>query len=192
MENENLDILMGKFIDGEISPAEQTMLDEQLAGDASSRELLERFRRLHEQTRQVVREELATDAAPVEEIFERAWNSAFSGTQFIGWRIGGEWMRFVAGLAAGLVIGAGLMWAAMGTARNNGNTPIARPGPMETANPIAQVERHDPIAEQPSDAMRTENRKINWVTFPEPSGDQLLIEGFERQRITPAMYYGDL
>ncbi len=198
MENENLDIWMGKYIDGEITPAEQKMLDEQLAADESSREFFERFLRFHEQTRQVVREELAIGAAPVEEIFERAWNTASSKTGFAGWRIGREWFRFAAGLAAGLVIGVGLMGAAMGTARNNGNTTIARPDPTDMANQLAQLQGSGAIAEPTSTALDlakgipTENRKIDWVTFPGPSGDQYLIEGYQRQRVTPAMYYGDL
>ena len=47
MTNEILEILIGKYLDGEITPSEQQMLEEALVSEPQARELLEQLQNLH-------------------------------------------------------------------------------------------------------------------------------------------------
>ena len=104
MANEMLDILMGKHLDGEITPDEQRLLDRFLADDEAAREEFALFRRLHEQTRWAVGQTL-NNGQPMEEIFDAAWRKSSPVRRLQSRIFGREWALAAAGLAAGLVIG---------------------------------------------------------------------------------------
>ena len=47
MNQELLEILIGKYLDGEITPSEQHILEDQLNADPQAEELLRQFQNLH-------------------------------------------------------------------------------------------------------------------------------------------------
>jgi anti-sigma factor RsiW len=104
MANEMLDILMGKHLDGEITPDEQRLLDQFLATDDAAREEFESFRRLHELTRSAVSEAL-DGGKPMEEVFEAAWRQSSPARRIRNRLFRWEWALAAAGLAAGLLLG---------------------------------------------------------------------------------------
>jgi anti-sigma factor RsiW len=53
-----LEILIGRFLDGEISPAEQKVLENELEHNAQARELLEQMQLLTECSREVMASEV--------------------------------------------------------------------------------------------------------------------------------------
>ena len=112
MTDEMLEMLIGKHIDGEITPAEQRMLKAALERDSGARELFEQLRDLHKSTRQVVAAEIGKREKTAEEIFERAWQRQTGRPARRLIELGGYW-RFAAGLAAGLIIGLALHFVLM-------------------------------------------------------------------------------
>jgi anti-sigma factor RsiW len=182
MANEMLDILMGKHLDGEITPEEQRLLDQFLADDEAAREEFESFRRLHEQTRSAV-EQALEGGRPMDEVFEAAWRKSSPARRVQNRVFGREWALAAAGLAAGLLIGFAI------------HGMIVAPGDSARPSPIAQNplinEKLSPSGATPMETPG-ENRNVDWYTVTEPSGDQWLLEGYRRQQVVPAMYYGDL
>ena len=75
MDNEKLEILMGKFFDGEIEPSEKRLLDAHLAKDPLNRRLFEEFQMLHIQA-QAELACLADQGQPFESILPLRGTSA--------------------------------------------------------------------------------------------------------------------
>lgn len=184
MANEMLDLLMGKHIDGEITPEEQRLLDRFLADDEAAREEFALFRRLHEQARWAVSQTL-NNGQPMEEIFDAAWRKSSPVRRLQNRIFRREWALAAAGLAAGLLLG----FAIHGWIVTWGDT--AKPTPAPLAQNTTGSEPLSPLSATPL-VIPGENRYVDWYTVTDPSGDQLLLEGFRRQQVTPAMYYGDL
>ncbi|NLH17325.1 MAG: hypothetical protein GX455_12165 [Phycisphaerae bacterium] len=184
MANEILDILMGKYLDGEITPEEQRLLDQSLAADESAREELNQYRRLHERLRLAVHPALE-GGKPMEEIFEMAWQKASPMRRISNRFFRREWIHSAAGLAAGLLLG--FVLHGMIVAPDNSVQPI--PSPL-AQNPT-QSESFTPAGAKPP-TIPGEHRNVDWYTVTDPSGEQWLLEGYRRQHVLPAMYYGDL
>ena len=72
MNQEMLEILIGRYLDSEITPAEQRLLDAELQAGPEARQLLERWQQLHEQARQALNTQLTEQGASAEAIFSRA------------------------------------------------------------------------------------------------------------------------
>ena len=104
MTDEQLEILIGKSVDGEITPDEQRVLDDVLRQSQDARELLEQLRRLREVSLQAVKTDVLEPGRRPEETLQRVWQRrrASSWRQFL---FADRHLRFVAGLAAGFVLG---------------------------------------------------------------------------------------
>ena len=102
--NDKLEILIGKFLDGEISPGEQRVLDDALQRDERARELLDQLRTLRECSREMIVSEVLDAGAEADDVLERAWqrNKKRSWRRIV---IADGHLRFAAGLAAGLILG---------------------------------------------------------------------------------------
>jgi len=184
MANEMLDILMGKHLDGEITPDEQRLLDQFLADDAAAREEFGAFRRLHEQIRSAV-EQALDGGRPMEAVFDAAWRKSSPARRMHNRIFGREWALTAAGLAAGLILGFVIHGMIMAPGES------ARPTPSPLAQYPTDGEPLWPSSSTPP-ATPGENRNVDWYTVTEPSGEQWLLEGYRRQQVMPAMYYGDL
>ena len=183
------EILIGKRLDGEISPGEQKILDRELAADGQARELFEQLRQLHQCSRDVIASEVAATGAGAEEIFERAWrkNSGFSWRRVL--RVDGR-LRFAVGLAAGLLLGLALHFVlASGEKPPHETTSqprIARKIPSEIDRPVGVAPTMDP------QASRQVMREVDWYVFTDESGDPWLIEGLREGMVRPASFRGEL
>ena len=103
MSEEYLEILIGKFLDGEITPAEKRLLDEQLAGDEQAADLFAQFQELNTQLHEAVGTEAVVSRDP-EQVIEEAWQRGRSSSVGRVVRVSRR-MQFPMGLAAGLLIG---------------------------------------------------------------------------------------
>ena len=70
--DDTIEILIGKYIDGEITPSEQRMLDGAMKKDAGVRELLAQLEQLHERCEEVVGSEVIEKGRSAEEIIASA------------------------------------------------------------------------------------------------------------------------
>ena len=126
MNQEMLEILIGKYLDGEITPSEQQILETQLNKDPQSEMLLRQFQDLHERSSEVVTSELLGQGKTPEEIFELAYKRQ-SKNPFSKIAAHRGYIRFVTGVAAGLILGLALHFVlpAASTIPNESTTQIA-------------------------------------------------------------------
>jgi len=176
---QTLEILIGKYIDGEITPAEKDLLDAALEQDSQARELLEQLQQLNQNSRQVIASEILESGKQADEIFEQAWRQTKHSRQRVV-KIGG-FLRFAAGVAAGLIIGLALHF-----------TILADSAPQKSLIPPDSVKVAD--VQSPSDLLypaETEEgviRNVDWYSFTDESGHQWLIEGLRESFVRPAVY----
>ena len=189
MTQETLEILIGKYLDGEITPSEKQILQTELDSDPHAKELLEQLQALNERSCEVVTTQIIGRGKEAEEIFEQAWQRQAANPLRRILKMDGR-LRFAAGLAAGLVIGL-LMHFIMPFS----STPKS---PEVLANILAQSTDNQPISEQfnypqaPMDSTGDSQRNVDWYSFTDKQGNQWLIEGLREDTVMPAAYYGGL
>lgn len=187
--DDRLDILMGKSLDGEITPAEQQWFDEELQRNALARERFEQMKMLNEWSRQAVKAEILERGERLEDILDRAWQR-YKGTprrRLVG---ADGHSRFAAGLVAGFVVGLILHFVLV-TGRMDRAKPPGQPsvaadaGSMDAANsPVGQG--------VPVSYPRPVMRSLDWYSFTDRHGRQWLVEGIREGVVQPAVYRGDL
>ena len=174
---QTLEILIGKYIDGEITPAEQDLLDAALEEDSQARELLEQLLQLKQNSRQVLASEVLESGSQADEIFEQAWQQA--GHSSVRLLKAGGFIRFAAGIAAGLIIGLTLHFTILA----DSDKTLMPPNSVDVANvqspsiPILPLEKEDNVI-----------RNVDWYTFTDESGQEWLIEGLRESIVRPAVY----
>ncbi len=176
---QTLEILIGKYLDGEITPGERELLDSALAEDSQARELLEQLQQLDQNSRNIIASEVLESGKQADEIFEQAWRQAnHSSRRLI--KIGG-FLRFAAGVAAGIIIGLTLHF-----------TILADSSPQNNLLPPDSIKVAD--VQSPAKMMfppeKEENviRNVDWYSFTDESGHQWLIEGLRESIVRPAVY----
>lgn len=189
MTEEMLEILIGKYFDGEITPSEQHILEAALDNDSNARKLFEQLENLHEQSREVVASEILQKGKSAEEIFGRAWQHQTRRPLY--WKIkAGGWLRFASGLAAGLIIGLALHFTLL-----EPSTPQVNIDPSNAmarnADDQPDVQKPTPMP-LPSRGTRNVTRNVDWYSFTDENGDQWLIEGFRENMVRPAVYHASL
>ena len=95
--HDKLEILIGRLLDGELSPQERSRLEGEIQRDPQAKSLYEQMRVLHECSCGVVTHEVLGRGADPAAIFERAWQQskqsvwrqvARGGLERQGWRWG--------------------------------------------------------------------------------------------------------
>ncbi|MFC1739268.1 hypothetical protein ACFL1G_09505 [Planctomycetota bacterium] len=185
MEQEMLEILIGKYIDGEITSSEQQILDAEIQKDSEGRELLEQLQQLDTQSREVVNSEVLERGKTADEIFESAWRQRKKPALRLLIPSAG-WARFAAGLAAGLVIGVALHSILSGRA-----APQIEPG----RNAVVAVDsgeqsgvRLPTVEAVPAENAQGVTHNIDWFSFTDEDGDEWLIEGLRENMVREAAY----
>ena len=184
MTTEILEILIGTYIDGEITNAEQCVLEVELKSNPKAKELLEQLQNLHESTCPVISSEILEPGKTTEEIFEQAWQQANLTSKYtIKPTVK---LRFAAGVAVGLIIGLIFHFTSAVQSRQQSNN--------QQQEPIAKEINTQPNPEMASPQLlpynNSENviRNVDWYRFTDEDGDQWLIEGLNENIIKPAVY----
>jgi len=190
MTQETLEILIGKYLDGEITPSEQQILQKELDSDSHAKELLEQLQALHERSCEAVASEIVARGNESEAIFEQAWQRQAANPLRRIMKMDGR-LRFAAGLAAGLVIGFILQFVMpFISPPHSTNVPASDIFAQHADNQMDAVQATYPETLTNSD----ENvlRNVDWYSFTDKQGNQWLIEGIRENIVTPAVYYEDL
>ena len=177
-----LEVLIGKYIDGEITPSEQGMLDGAMEKDPTVKELLERLAELHETSAEAIGSEVLDRGKSAEEIIYLAWRGKRHGRAKI---FSSGVLRFAAGLAAGLLIGLALHFILTDGSQGLGDEIEPRVIANNTADQI-EVRRMAPLAG------RDVIRNVDYFGFTDKDGGKWLVEGLREGMVRPAVYYGDL
>ena len=188
MEPEILEVLMGKYIDGEITERETEMLDEELERNFEAREFLARLQELDKHSREAVSSELLENGKEASEIFEQAWQRRKHPLfKFLSPSSG--WFRFAAGLAAGLLIGIGLHFTL------STKTVVPSELQQQVADQGSQLSsdiQASAVTKLPTSSTKTVNRNVDWFSFTDKDGDEWIVEGLRKDVIRPPSYSKEL
>jgi anti-sigma factor RsiW len=185
--DERLEILIGRFIDGEISPAERRALEDELSRNCRARVLLEQLQALRDGSRAMVASQIVGQGGESEEVFERAWrrHKKTAWRRLVEIRASGH-LRFAVGLAAGFLLGLTLhfvlVWTGVGPDEPVGRPPVVRDVAPEPEATLAATR----------DSLRPVIRNVDWYGFTDDAGNQWLVEGVREGMIRPAAYQGDV
>lgn len=187
MTQETLEILIGKYLDGEITPSEQQILQMELDSNPQAKELLQQLQDLHERSREAVASEIIGAGKEAGEIFEQAWQRKAANPLRRILKLDGR-LRFVAGLAAGLAIGLILHFVLPFVSTHR--SPPANMLAQKAGNQMEaeQIDFPKPLIYPAGNAIRN----VDWYSFTDNQGNQWLVEGLRENIITPAVYYEDL
>lgn len=184
--NDRLEILIGRLVDGEISPGERQILERELEVNGQAREFLEQLRSLRQYSQQVVAAEVSGGAS-ADQIFERAWQQNAKSSYRRVLRIDGR-LRFAVGLAAGLILGLALhfvpIWGSKAPMQIPEQAPIARDMTPATGGPVLVKDSTSREVSRPL------NREVDWYVFTSPTGEQWLVEGVREGLVKTADYRG--
>ena len=185
MNLEMLEILIGKYLDGEITPSEQQILEAELDKDPRAEELLRQFQDLHERSCEVAASELLARGKTPEEIFSRAYKKQSKNPLRGIVKLRG-YMRFAAGVAAGLLIGI-----ALHSFLPASSIPRTEPVPPNVAANNTANEMNPELENLPQLLTAPDViRNVDWYNFTDDNGNQWLIEGLRQNIIRPAVYDG--
>lgn len=189
MTQEMLEIMIGKYIDGEITPSEQRLLEAELDKDPQAKELLGQLQEMHERCGEAVASELLGRGGTPDEIFERAWRQRSSQPLRSVAKMRGH-VRFAAGLAAGLAIGLALHFVLPIV-----STPSSDPaGPEVVARDTeGRVEAGQPVFPRyVADPAGDPILNVDWYNFTDKQGNKWMVEGLREDIVRPAVYYEGL
>ncbi len=188
MTEEILEVLIGKYLDGEITPSEQRMLEAELDRNPEAEELLRQFQDLNERSAEVISTELLSSGKSPEEIIERAWQHSKKPSRRII-RFSG-WTRFAAGIAAGFIMGFVLHFVLPANTTSPGqNTELV---------PVAQGNNLEAPGELPnfpallSGRNGDVDRNVDLYNFTDDKGNQWIVEGLNENVVRPAAYYNGI
>lgn len=207
------EILIGKLLDGELSPQERSRLENEIQMDRHAQELFEQMRVLHECSCGVVTHEVIGRGADPAVIFERAWQQsqrslwqrmATGGRERQGRRWGvtaDGHLRFAVGIAAGLLLGLVLRFVPLPLHQIPSNLPSSSQpsvavdvpsGPrslLETGSPTPSNPTGSPVTlvRQSTDPHRV-TREVDWYVYTDRDGNRWLIEGTREGRMKSAAY----
>ena len=195
MNQELLEILIGKYLDGEITPSEQHILEDQLNADPQAEELLKQFQNLHERCGEVVTSELLVQGKTPEEILTEAYQQQSKSPlrhltsnplrRIV--KIGG-YMRFASGVAAGLIIGLALHFVLLSNQTlQTERTPSSTVAQNTNNNMNPDIQRASLLQTRNAPGI---SRNVDWYNFTDEKGNQWLVEGYRENTVRPAVYDG--
>ena len=188
MNQEMLEILIGRYLDSEITPAEQRLLDKQLRENPDAQQMLDQLQQLQDEVREVLSDEFVDRGESAGAIFDRAWHKS-KGRPEQSFRMPG-WVRFAAGIAAGFVLGLGVYFA----------MSQLSPDKTEPAAPVEIAKNDDTLQRLPVRIKRVirpkmapgPTRRVDWYNYADERGDQWLVETYRENAVTTAAYHGDI
>lgn len=191
MNPELTELLIGKFLDSEITPAEKRLLDEELKQNPQARQLLQELQQLHQQAQQVFMRKIAEQGQPAEQIIRQALKKQPLSRQRR--MLASPWLHLAVNVAAGFVLGFGVYHFFA-----HSNTPETIPAPQAPQSPVVQAnpalkEIHrvaEDLRARPLSPGKT--GRVDYYLYPDPSGSEWLIEAYPDTGVETASYHGDL
>ena len=187
MENEKFQILITKYLDGEIDPDENKLLQTHLDENPEARNLFMKMRQIHKESQDALSNEIMNESSAFDDIFENAWQHSdiFSANKPM--RLN-RLANFAAGLAAGLIISLTVYFVFSPENSNITNPQIANvtdngtsPRVMKIASPQLKTFPRRPVT-----------HNVDWYILTNEDGDKWLVEGHRDDMATPVIYHGNL
>lgn len=188
MNEQMIEVLIGKFIDSEITPAEQQLLDAELSRNPETRRLLEDLQSLRDQAKGMLRQELCGSSDSAAEVFAAAMRSDRSErAQHV--KRGRAWGVAAALVAACFIVGTGVnklffSEGISGTQEGTGVKSSGEPGGGEGL--VFNGDRKPGF-----NPAKPVDRTIDWYTYTDADGVGWLMETYRHHRprkVVPAAY----
>jgi len=196
MNEAALEILISKHLDGEITPAEERLLEAELERNPQVRRLLQELREVHELSQGALRGELVEAGRSPGEVFAAA--AAQQGGRG-GWRfrVGGlrGAAKFAVGAAAGFLVG----WAAFAVFQRS--SPAPDPAPAGEGTSTLAERRDEQASFDAGGGEQNRPRPLKaepagvlpyYFSYGDPAGGEWLLEAYPGNEVQPAAYQGDL
>ena len=201
MNHEMLELLIGKFLDSEITPAEQRLLDDQLCQDPHAQRLLQEYSQLHDHARQALQEHLLEQGTPAREIFQRAL-AVHKGCRYHPLKTKpARSLQVAAFLAAGFMIGL-FVYGVWLSGTSTPVEPRISPPAVVLNNPRVEDVHKQPVNNNPFLSPRIVDlnpfpadrfeRRMDYFNYSDPSGAQYIIEAYRDKELQTATYNGGL
>jgi anti-sigma factor RsiW len=188
MNQEILEMLIGKHFDGEITPGEERILEMELARDPRAAELLAELQDLHERSSELVASCILGQGTAPGDIIEQAWQRTEKPVRSRAKRAG--YVHAAVGVAAGFVIGLAAQFV-LPSASTPQNNPAVSEALVRNTGSTTKLEEPN-FPELPAGLTEDPIRNVDWYNFTDSQGNQWLIEGLREDTAQPTAYYGDL
>ena len=187
MQHKILEILLNKFIDGELTANEKQLLEAELEQNPVAGQLLDELRQLHNRSTEAVTCGVLKQGESFNDIFDSAHGRQFENMATGRKKDRGR-LRFASGLAAGFLIALTIQIFIT-------NRPAAQlPPPLPVSNKIEPA----PIGPEvitPLNQLRRPGRvlpDVQFYHFTDEAGNQWLLDGYRNISVIPAVYNSDL
>lgn len=184
MNPEMTETLINKFLDSEITPAEQRLLDAELAHNPEAVILLEQLRDLRDQAVQGLRHELDSCVQPSDQLLERAVRHSRTGKRTFSRLLGRCWP---AAAVAGFLLALAILYFWTGATESDPPRTQTHLAP-DSGSPPANVADSRQLGPQIF-RLRPVRRGVDLFTYTDHSGNRLLIEASRDQHVEPATYH---
>jgi anti-sigma factor RsiW len=186
MTEEMFEMLIGKYLDGEITPSEQRLLEAKLDSDPKASQLLEEFQNLHDRSCEVLGSELLEKGKSPQEIFQMAVQQSKTKRHHII-KLGG-WTRFASGVAAGLIFGLALHFNLLQKLSEKFDNPASSTSVVATN--LKKLNEDILLGTQHTQNMPTGEpvRNVDYYRFTDDQGNQWMVEGLRENIVRPAVY----
>ena len=165
MDAEKLEILISKYIDSEITPDEQLMLELELKHNPESQQLLHEMVEIHKLTNEAF-EMQACDNKSFDDVYSAAQEqSKPKNVKF-------SWVRFTSGLAAGLFVGLFLHIGPVADGNHPGRyvqqrSPNTNHAASFNRQPVRTVRQNNPVI-----------RDVDVYHYIDQNGNRYIITGY--------------
>ena len=187
MENETLQTLITKYLDGEINPDENNLLQAHLNKNPEGRNLFEKMHQIHDESQNAVFNEILNRGRIFDEVFEDAWqrSSILSVNKSMPLY---RWANFAAGLAAGLIISLAAYFVFSPRISSVTNPQVVN---ITNSGYSPRVMKITP-SQLRTLPRRPVTHNVDWYLLTNEDGDKWLVEGRRDNIATPVIYHGDL
>lgn len=196
MNEQMIELLIGKYIDSEITPAEQQLLDTELSRNPRTRRLLEDLQSLRDRAKGLLGRELGGSCDSAQEVFAAALRSdRAERRRYV--KMGRVWSIATGVAAACLLVGIGMQQGFFSEGMSGPKVGPAVEEPADSDGKRGTVVKGDGYMKMapagPIKVIRMDpvERRIDWYTYTDADGVQWLMESYRQRpsrRVVPAAY----
>jgi len=181
----HLEVLINRYLDGEISAREMEDLRVQLDTDAQAKDLFEQMQDLHRSCQEAVQSYVLQPGRPVEDLIAAAWQGHNRGHVWVGRVRRVVFSPFVSGLAAGLLVGGMFVYLVLTASRP---LPVRSPDVIAGTSMPLKGEAVLTAASEEASQQEEALPRVDLYYYKDTQGNRWLIEGLSQERIRNVAY----
>jgi anti-sigma factor RsiW len=172
----HLEVLINRYLDGEISAREMEDLRTQVDSDDRAKDLFDQMQQLHRSCQDAVQTYVLQPGRPVEDLIANAWEGQRSHV-WTGRVKRVVFSQFVSGLAAGLLVALAVYWVMPGFSPAGLSPAVSRNAVVSPRrpNPVTTVSAEEPSQE---DGLP----QVNYFYYKDSQGNDWVVEGVSVER----------